>query len=498
MIIMETKRKILNRHRSGKGIRAIGREFNIARNTVREILRSNSEGNLKSSYNRCVQPYPALGEYVTVLEKLLRENKNAKPKLTVKQLFEKLQLQGYKGSYSSVNRYAAKFNRLLSNVNPSACVPLSFEPGEAYQFDWSTDQVIIDGEIISVKVAHFVLCYSRKKFIYVYPNETQEMVFDAHIRAFEFFGGAPVRGIYDNMKTAVTKVLKGKDRQWNSGFEHLCAHYRIEPTACTPARGNEKGRVERQVAIVRQQFFTPRPTGNNLQEINDILASQLINYNNTHKHPKQNKTIDEVFAKERQYLMAAPIFDGCKETNIKVSTTCLAQYDRNSYSVDCSCAGQIVQCKSYADKLIFIYNGKEVARHERKFTRGQTYYNYQHYLPILARKPGALRNGAPFADMVLPEELSKVRKVLEQHNNGARDFAHLLSYIPTESIESVISAARQAIQAKTISKDVIINILFRKNDQTVIVQEPTEYLNLEHIPEENCASYDKLLSGGLS
>jgi len=139
---------------------------------------------------------------------------------------------------------------------------LSFAPGEAYQFDWSTDKIVINDEIVSVKVAHFVLCYSRKRFTYIYPNETHEMVFDAHIRAFEFFGGTPIRGIYDNMTTAVKKVLVGKERECNPHFERLCAHYRVEPTACTPASGNEKGIVERQVQISRQQFFTPMPDGN--------------------------------------------------------------------------------------------------------------------------------------------------------------------------------------------------------------------------------------------
>ncbi|MDA0781165.1 MAG: IS21 family transposase [Rickettsiales bacterium] len=231
---------------------------------------------------------------------------------------------------------------------------MSFAPGEAYQFDWSTDKIIINGEIVTVKVAHFVLCYSRKRFVYIYPNETHEMVFDAHIRAFEFFGGTPIRGTYDNMPTAVKKVLAGKEREWNPHFESLCAHYRVEPTACNPASGNEKGIVERQVKISREQFFTPMPEGSSLQELNDRLASQLATYNKTHKHPEfKDKTLDEVFQKEQPSLVSAPLlFDGCKETNIKISTTCLARFDSNSYSVHCSCAGKIVQCKSYADKVV--------------------------------------------------------------------------------------------------------------------------------------------------
>jgi len=154
--------------------------------------------------------------------------------------------------------------------------------------------------------------------------------------------------------------------------------------------------------------------------------------------------------------------------------------------------------QAYADKIIFVCNGKEIGRHERKFTKGQTYYNYQHYLPILARKPGALRNGEPFANMDLPDELNRVRQILERSENGPRDFAHILSHIPVESIESVINACATALNMNAVSKDVILNILFRKNDEpdiSDIKEDDPEYLKLKYIPEENCRSYDQLLSG---
>lgn len=495
---METKRKIVNRYRGGESIRSISRELNLSRNSVRKIIRC--ETGLSDRYVRSSQPYPVLGDYIEELDSLLIENKTAKPKRTTQALFEALKLSGYQGSYSAVHRYVTKFKLTSSIVSSSACVPLSFSPGEAYQFDWSSDKVIINDEIVSVKVAHFILCYSGKRFTYIYPNEKQEMVFDAHVRAFEFFGGTPIRGIYDNMTTAVKKVLVGKERIFNPRFEHLCAHYRVEPTACTPARGNEKGRVERQVQTDRQQFFTPIPVGNNLQELNDKLISQLIVYNKTHKHPKfKDKTLDEVFEEEEQQYLLRPCvpFDGYKETNIKVSNTCLARYDRNSYSVHCSVAGKLVQCKSYADKVVFIYDGQEVGRHERKFTIGGTYYNWHHYLPILAKKPGALRNGAPFSDMILPDELNKVSQHLEQQKNGKRDFALILSYIPLESIEAVTKACATAIQANTISKDIILNILLRNNDESF--EEPQSsnvvYLKIKQELKADCNQYDSLLSG---
>jgi transposase len=121
-------------------------------------------------------------------------------------------------------------------------VPLAFAPGEAYQFDWSHELVVMDGVTTIVKVAHLRLCHSRMMFVRAYPRETQEMVFDAHDRAFAFFKGACGRGVYDNMKTAVETIFVGKDRQYNRRFLQMCSHHLVEPVACTPASGLASGK----------------------------------------------------------------------------------------------------------------------------------------------------------------------------------------------------------------------------------------------------------------
>jgi Transposase and inactivated derivatives len=111
---------------------------------------------------------------------------------------------------------------------------LSFAPGEAYQFDWSHEVVVLNGATTTVKVAHLRLCHSRMPFVRAYPRESQEMVFDAHDRGFSFFRGACARGIYDNMKTAIEAVFVGKKRGYNRRFLQMCGHYLVDPVACTP------------------------------------------------------------------------------------------------------------------------------------------------------------------------------------------------------------------------------------------------------------------------
>ncbi len=123
--------------------------------------------------------------------------------MTLLRIFEDLRGLGYEGGYDAVRRYAAAWRREGSTGTAAAFVPLSFDPGEAYQFDWSHEIVLIDGATVIIKVAHMRLCHSRMPFVRAYPRETQEMVFDAHDRAFAFYKGACTRGIYDNMKTAV-------------------------------------------------------------------------------------------------------------------------------------------------------------------------------------------------------------------------------------------------------------------------------------------------------
>ena len=193
-------------------------------------------------YERTVQPMPKLGPWKADLDRLLGENssKPVRERLTLIRIFEELRGLGYDGGYDAVRRYARTWQREQASLSATAFVPLSFDPGEAYQFDWSHEVVLINGTTVTVKVAHVRLCHSRMLFVRAYPRESQEMVFDAHDRAFAFFKGACTRGIYDNMKTAVEAIFVGKERQYNRRFLQMCGHYLADPVACTPASGWEK------------------------------------------------------------------------------------------------------------------------------------------------------------------------------------------------------------------------------------------------------------------
>jgi transposase len=240
MLIVETIGRIRREHFvQGKTIREIARDLKLSRNTVRKVLRS---AETAFSYGRQVQPRPKLGRWTEALDRLLARNADApaRERMTLIRIFEELRALGYGGKYDAVRRYARRWSKAHSSATASAFVPLTFAPGEAYQFDWSHEIVMLNGVTTTVKVTHVRLCHSRMMFVRAYPRETQEMVFDAHERAFAFFKGACGRGVYDNMKTAVETIFVGKNRQYNRRFLQMCSHHLVEPVACTPASGWEK------------------------------------------------------------------------------------------------------------------------------------------------------------------------------------------------------------------------------------------------------------------
>jgi transposase len=146
----------------------------------------------------------------------------------------------------------------------------------------------MDGVTTTVKVAHVRLGMSRMMFVHAYPRESQEMAFDAHERAFAFFGGACQRGVYDNTKTAVETVFVGKDRQHNHRFLLMCSHHLVEPVACTPAAGREKGQIQNQVGLVRERFFTTRLRFKSYGELNAWLIDRCVVWAKAHAHPEQS------------------------------------------------------------------------------------------------------------------------------------------------------------------------------------------------------------------
>ena len=484
MLILETVVRVRREHAEGKSIKAIARDLRLSRKVVRKAIRAPEA---EFIYRRAVQPLPRIGPFQERLDALLAENE-ARPRrerVRMTRLHDLLRRDGFEGSYDAVRRYVASWKiarRKDAGVATAAFIPLMFRPGEAYQFDWSHEDVEIAG--VPVRV-----------YVRAYPRETQEMVFDAHARAFAFFGGVPTRGIYDNMKTAVASVFTGKERVFNRRFLIMADHYMVEPTACSPAAGWEKGQVEHQVQTIRGRFFQPRLRFASLEELNGWLEAECRRWAELHPHPEQKElTVARAWEAERPALqpMLAP-FDGFHETPHAVTGTCLISFDRNRYSVMAKAARRAVQVRAYADRIVVRLDDEVIAEHARSFGRDRMILDPWHYLPVLARKPGALRNGAPFQGWELPPALARLRRQLGPGDDADRRFVRVLSAVLTDGLDAVEEAIREALDSGAASDDVILNILARRREPprppTIVT---SEALMLAHPPIADCARYDLL------
>ena len=293
----------------------------------------------------------------------------------------------------------------------------------------------------------------------------------------------------------VETIFVGKGRLYNRRFLQMCSHYLVDPVACTPASGWEKGQVENQVGLVRERFFTPRLRVASYDELNGLLVDRCIAYAKAHKHPElPDGTVWQSFEAERPYLVpTSGPFDGFHAIQASVSKTCLVRFDNNKYSVSSRAVGRPVEIQAYADRIVIRQDGAIVGEHRRRFGRGETIYDPWHYVPVLARKPGALRNGAPFKDWLLPGGLERVRRKLKSSDDGDRQMVKVLSAVLSDGLTAVEAACAEALAGGVHSADVILNILARHRDPgpaaTILTPDA---LRLQHAPTADCARYDSL------
>ena len=495
MLSMEFIAEIRRRHFvSGESISLIAQSLKLSRPTVRKALKTLVE----PVYQRQHQPCPKLGEFQVQLEQWLdlESRLPKRQRRTAQRLFEGLKAEGYRGSYDPVQRFVKRWKaqRASGPAVTQAFVPLAFPPGETCQFDWSHEEVELGGMVQTIKLAHFRLTYSRQMFVVAYPRETQEMVFDAHIRAFAFFGGVPQRMVYDNLKTVVDAIFTGKERQFNRRFLTLANHYLFEPVACTPASGWEKGQVENQVGNLREWLFTPRPRVADFAELNAWLAQRCHELAGR-RHPTETaRTVADCFDEEQPLLRpVTAAFDGYIEHTLRVSSTCLVRVDRNRYSVPAAWAGKVLSVRVTADSLRVVAEGQVVAEHGRRFGREQLICNPWHYLPVLEKKPGALRHGAPFQDWDLPAAIRVVRDRILKHPKGDRAFVELLLLAREIGLDVLEVACELTLGSGVITAPVVMNAMRRLTAPPrpqALDGPPAPALRLE--PLADCGRYDSL------
>lgn len=481
--------------REGISLRAISRRSGLSRNTVRRYL---STEVLDPVYRKRAGQSKLDGFEALLCSCLATEkDKSRKRRRTVKQLYVELVNQGYEGSYDRVTAYARSWRSTHCPVASNRVfIPLLFAPGEAFQFDWSEEYAVIGTERVKLQFAHTKLCHSRAFMVQAYLLQSHEMLFDAHNHAFSKFEGVPRRGIYDNMKTAVDRVKKGKERQVNARFQAMASHYLFEATFCTPAAGWEKGQVEKSVQDTRRYLWQDAPKISSLAELNAWLEERCIALWHELKHPEQERTIAEVWQEEKTHLMAfSRPFDGFVEQIKRVSTVSVIHLERNGYSVPGQFANQWVCVRVYAHRIVIVAQGRIIAERTRIIDRskraGKTIYDWRDYLSVVQRKPGALRNGAPFAE--LPDAFKRMQTVLLKRPGGDREMVEILALVLHHDEQDVQVAVELALESNAPSKQQVINILSRLVEAAPPAPiDAPQALKLQIEPQANVSRYDQL------
>ncbi len=394
--------------------------------------------------------------------------KPRKERQTLKKVHADLVTLGFTGSCNRVAAFArdwrADRQREQQTTGRGTFVPLTFRLGEAFQFDWSEDFAVVGGERTKLQVAHIKLSYSRAFLLRAYPLQTHEMLFDAHWHAFRVLGGVPERGIYDTMKTAVDRVGRGKAREVNIRFLAMANHYVFEPEFCNPAAGWEKGQVEKNVRDSRHQMLHGMPSFPDLAALNAWLEGRCIALWHETAHGTAPGTIADVWVAEKAALMPLPVaFDGFIEISKRVSPTCLISFERNRYSVPASFANRPVSLRVYPDRLVVAAEGNILCQHARLIQRShksppKTIYDWRHHLAVVQRKPGALRNGAPFQE--LPDAFRQLQDQMLRKPGGDREMVDILALVLQHDEQAVLTAVELALTEGVPTKTHVLNLSY--------------------------------------
>ena len=480
-------------YREHLNISEIQRRTSLSRNTIKKWLKARSDSDVK--YQRAKKSGKLTSFEPRLLLALKADARRPrKDRRTAKMLFQEIRKNGYIGGYTIVCEFIRNW-RDQGDQSKSAYVPLKFALGEAFQFDWSEEWLVIGGIHRKVLAAHTKLCASRAFMLSGYPSQSHEMLFDAHTRAFTAFGGIPKRGIYDNMKTAVDKVSKGNGRVVNTRFYAMTAHYLFEPDFCNVASGWEKGVVEKNVQDMRRRIWidAKQQQFSSFGKLNRWLEARCRSLWSEIQHPDYTGiTLADALEQEQLYLMSMPApFDGYIEVLARVSSTCLITLLRNRYSVPCRLANQMAAVHQYADRIEVVHDNAVAARHVRLLDSDQVSYDWQHYIPVIEKKPGALRNGAPFAE--LPAPLQQLQTALRRRERQQADriMAKVLSLVPTHGLDAVLVAVELVLESGVTSAEHVSNILARLKNTDLPAQVKTT-LKLNEEPKADTARYDRL------
>ena len=479
MLTVDHYEIIRRKVRNGMTQREVARELGHSRNTIAKALANPIPPGYRLSQprpKRVIEPYTHIIDVWLEADKKVRR----KQRMQATKIYERLcQEYGFTGHYSTVQRYVKE----ATNRKQDVFMPLAFELGEEAQVDWH--EAIVYENNVQKKVYGFCmkLCCSKTPFVRAYESMTIECFLDGHVRAFEYFGGVPRRIAYDNLKTAVIKVLKKGKRRLNRRFMELKSWYLFDTLFCNVAKGNEKGDVENLAKRSERQFFSPVPSVASMDELNEMIYAQCVKeLDRKTSAPHTHKTIGQLFEEEKQYLYELPSqpFEACRRLSTFPDKQLMVRVDTNRYSIPTEYAYQSCQIKVFVDKVEIFCQHELIACHERCFDKDQYILNPVHYIKLLERKPGSLDNARPFKGQPWGEDFDLMRRELEYRypDDGTKRYINILLLFTTYPQKDVKHAVSMCVKCRAFSDQAVESFLRNGSHlnlagNTVLVNEGT-------------------------
>jgi hypothetical protein len=350
--------------------------------------------------------------------------------------------------------------------------------------------------------AHFMafdLPHSDDCFVQAFPAETTEAFLEAHVRAFEYFGGVPTRILYDNTTLAVARILGDGERQKTRAFSELQSYYLFAEKFGRPARGNDKGKVENLVGYARRNFMVPIPHAASWEELNEQFVRDAM-VRRALRLRGHRETIGERFERDRAVLLPLPParFEACDKTTVRVSSISLVRYRTNDYSVPTEYGHRQVLVKAYVHRIVIVSGCYVIAEHKRSYEREATIYDPLHYLALLELKSRALDQAAPLSGWQLPECFAHLRRLLEARlkKHAAREYIQVLRLLETFPLAEVTASVEHALMLNTISFDAVRHLVLCRIEQRPprLDMANWPHLPLAQVRTTRAADYMSLLS----
>jgi transposase len=493
-----------DKDREGLSDRALAAKYRVHRRTVRQALESPIPPARKRPEGRAA---PKLGEYRELIDGWLVADLQAprKQRHTAKRIWQRLlDEHGVDVAETTVRDHVRKRRRELGLTVGQVFVPQTHVPGRTAEVDWGQAQVQLAGSAVTVHFFVMRACFSGAAFAMASPVETQQAFLEAHTLGFDWFGGVFEEVRYDNLGSAVKKVLRGRQRVQTDRFIAMRSHYLFDAIFATPGieGAHEKGGVEGEVGRFRRNHLVPVPSFGSIAGLNafmvDACESDL-----GRRIAGRPGTVGEQLSVERPLLrqIESP-FDATELTTVRVDAKALITVRQNKYSVPASLAGLKVTAAIGAAEVRVFHRDKEVASHERLHAKHGTRASLDHYLELLARKPGALARSLPLAQERdrgrWPEPFDDLWGQLRERvgaSEADRQMVDVLMLAREHGAARVELAVRGVLAAGAID-GLAVAVLARQTDNTPapgVTIEIDARLAEHDRPEPDLSDYDQLI-----